>query len=134
VRGASGRVLTAADTEVPSVIESLNARGTYSAQAAALSLDHVGATIGPTAIELTARLPVGSEGDAHLEGSLTPVRVADITRFWPIKSAERVREWISRNIHGGMVPGCDFKIRIPPPTEPGRPRTTGNDINVAFSL
>lgn len=96
-------------------LETAKFRGAYDAATKSLAIDEILARKGAFELSLSGSMqdnPVST--GVTLTGKAKDLSIADLKKLWPAGAAPGARDWISANIHEGMVKSGDISVNIAP--------------------
>jgi hypothetical protein len=78
-------------------------------------IDRLGISGTPLAMQVAGRisLPQGQSPAVDVKGSIAPLSVRDLVRYWPLGAASGGREWVDANMTSGLVGPTAFEIHFP---------------------
>ncbi len=79
-----------------------------------LVLDHLGVNGKPLTLQVSGKLtlPEGQSPAIELKGTIAPIGVRDLIRYWPVVAAEGARSWAEENMFAGTVGPIAFETHI----------------------
>lgn len=98
----------------PVQFQRVDFRGDWLAQTDNLLIEHLGISGAPLSLQASGELglvPGGSPAIA-VKGSLAPLGVRDLLRYWPLIWGEGAREWADANMPKGTVGSLTFETHI----------------------
>jgi hypothetical protein len=98
----------------PLALDRARAKGRFDPIASALHLDQMSAEFRELALQAQGRIDIGDPPGGELSGRFHNLAVDRLMDFWPPALGVNAREWIERNIHGGMVEEATFRLNIDP--------------------
>jgi hypothetical protein len=95
---------------------SMALRGTYTTADRAFTIDQMVLSDSPLSGELRGRIAIaqGHSPEIGLNGTINPLSVRDLVRYWPLRVGEDARAWIAENISAGRVGPISIKTNIGP--------------------
>ena len=109
-----GRMVPAGSAGAPLPLRSFVAKGAFSPVSRTIDLRELHAAIGSAEIDSTASVSIDDPtAGLVVRGELRSLPIAELHRLWPPGAATSTREWIQRNIGGGVVSRCLFTLRFP---------------------
>ena len=103
-----GHMASYVDPKTMIDIASIDARGDYSSETHAIQIHRLRAAVGPSRLEASARIPVGSDYPIQADGTLQTLAAVELPSFWPPTLQPKTRSWVAENIHDGVVSSCRF--------------------------
>ena len=99
----------------PMKVDEWTAEGTVSPDTGILTLSRFVIRSGPAFIELAGKVTDAPESpEVHLAGTLSPMPLDVLKRFWPKFLAGPARKWVWQNVSGGEVLGGKFAVSLAP--------------------
>jgi hypothetical protein len=129
-----GRMVPAGSVGDAFPLRSVVAKGVFSPVTHTVDLRGLDASIGSAEIHSTATLSIDDPtAGLVFSGELRSLPVSELHRLWPPGAAASTREWIERNIPDGVVPRCQFALRLPPADTPSK-GLAANAVDVRFDF
>lgn len=91
-------------------------RGTYTTADSVFTVDQMLLSDLPLSGELRGRVAIvqGRSPGIGLNGTINPLSVRDLVRYWPLRVGEGARAWIAENMSAGRVGPISIKANIGP--------------------
>lgn len=94
-------------------VDQLRADGTLDPDAGRMSINRLILKSGDASLQLAGDITnAPNSPDMRLEGSISPMPLDMLKRFWPKFLSPGSREWIGHNVRAGDVAGGTFKIAL----------------------
>ena len=99
----------------PVPFQFVDLRGDWRPATRELVLDHLGVNGTPLALQVSGKmtLPEGRSPAVELKGTVAPIGVRDLVRYWPLTAAEGARIWTDENMFAGTIGPIAFETHIP---------------------
>jgi hypothetical protein len=101
----------------PVALDSAQFKGRYHASGRNFDVERLALTAPQFALELKGGVQLGEPGHAPglmLSGSLAPIAVRTLMRYWPMQVAPGAREWIDGNIFAGTLGPVSLETHLTP--------------------
>lgn len=111
------------------------ARGDWRPATRELFLDHLGVSGASLALQVsgTMTLAEGQSPAMELKGTIGPIGVRDLVRYWPLMAAQGARAWADENMPAGTIGPTAFETHLPIGALDGPALPTGA-LSVTFSV
>jgi hypothetical protein len=99
----------------PVPFQSVDLRGAWRPATRELVLDHLGVSGAPLALQVSGKITLaeGRSPALELTGTIAPVGVRDLVRYWPLAAAQGARTWTDENMFAGTIGPTEFETHIP---------------------
>jgi hypothetical protein len=99
----------------PVPFQSVDLRGEWRPATRELVLDHLSVSGAPLALQVSGKVTLaeGRSPGLELTGTIAPIGVRDLVRYWPLVAAEGGRAWTDENMFAGTVGVTAFETHIP---------------------
>jgi hypothetical protein len=99
----------------PVPFQLVDLRGEWRPATRELILDHLGVSGAPLSLQVSGKLTLaeGRSPAVELKGTIAPIGVRDLVRYWPLVAAEGARTWTDENMFAGTIGPTAFETHIP---------------------
>lgn len=99
----------------PVQFQLVDLRGDWQPATRDLVLDHLGVSGAPLALQVSGKVTLAESQSPALElkGTIAPIGVRDLVRYWPLVAATGARAWTDENMFAGTIGPTAFETHIP---------------------
>ena len=119
----------------PVQFQLVDLRGDWRPATRDLVLDHLGVSGTPFALQASGKLTLAEGGSPAIEikGTIAPIGIRDLLRYWPLVGGQGARAWADANMPAGTIGPTAFETHIPAGAldEPALPH---GSLSVTFAV
>ncbi|MBU6298169.1 MAG: AsmA-like C-terminal domain-containing protein [Alphaproteobacteria bacterium] len=99
----------------PLELQLVNLRGTWLPGQNELVIDHLGVNGAPLSMMASGSVTLAQNRSpaVRIKGTLAPIGVRDLLRYWPLMAAPGARDWLTENMFAGTVGPATIAADIP---------------------
>ncbi len=119
----------------PIELQLVDLRGTWLPGQQELAVEHFGVNGAPLSLMASGSVTLaqGRSPAVEVNGTIAPIAVRDLLRYWPLIAAAGAREWVEANMFAGTIGPTTFASHIPAGAFNGGDLPAGA-LNVKFSV